>query len=206
MRVGIIGAGSLGRALGRRLGECGHQIMFGGGDSAQEAASLYGGRAGPNADAGEFGEVLVLAVPFNPVASALADAGLLEGRVLWSCVNALKPDYTGLTVGFDTSAAETVASLVPAAWVVPAIPPFANAIASGSLSYDAGLGPNAFVCSDEDEAKRVVERLVRDIAVDAGALAAARLVKPAMLLMVRIAYDGVPRDVGLRMLERTGDA
>jgi hypothetical protein len=39
--------------------------------------------------------------------------------------------------------------------------------------------------------------------VDAGALAVARLIEPAMMLLVRIAYAGVPRDVGLRLLERT---
>jgi predicted dinucleotide-binding enzyme len=39
--------------------------------------------------------------------------------------------------------------------------------------------------------------------VDAGPLVAARLVEPAMMLLVRIAYAGVPRDVGLRLLERT---
>ena len=46
-------------------------------------------------------------VVLGPVA-ALADAGPLRGTVLWSCVNALKPDYTGLAIGFDNSAAEEV--------------------------------------------------------------------------------------------------
>ena len=40
------------------------------------------------------------------------------------------------------------------------------------------------------------------ISVDAGPLKAARLVEPAMMLTVSIAYAGVPRDVGLRLLER----
>ena len=30
----------------------------------------------------------------------------------------------------------------------------------------------------------------------------ARLVEPAMMLLVRLAYAGVPRDLGLRLLER----
>ena len=33
-------------------------------------------------------------------------------------------------------------------------------------------------------------------------LTAARLVEPAMMLVVSIAYAGVPRDVGLRLLAR----
>jgi predicted dinucleotide-binding enzyme len=55
-------------------------------------------------------------------------------------------------------------------------------------------------------AKATVELLVFDLgahAVDAGPLTAARLIEPAMMLLVRIAYAGAPRDIGLRLLERT---
>jgi predicted dinucleotide-binding enzyme len=68
--------------------------------------------------------------------------------------------------------------------------------------------PSVFVCGDDAAAKGIVERLVRDIGahpVDAGPLEAARLVEPAMMLAVSIAYAGVPRDVGLRLLERTSE-
>lgn len=209
MQIGIIGAGSLGSALGRRLASRGHEIMFGGGESAREAAARDGAQLGANADAVEFGEVVILAVPFAAVECALSDAGPFGDRVLWSCVNALRPDLAGLAVGFDGSGAETVAANAAGARVVAAIPPFANAIASGGLSYDAGLEPTVFVCGDDEFAKRVVAELIEDVgaqAVDAGALSAARLVEPAMMLLVSLAYSGVPRDIGLRLLERTGDA
>jgi predicted dinucleotide-binding enzyme len=209
MQLGIIGAGSLGSALGRRLASRGHEIMFGGGESAQEAAARSGAKVGTNPDAVAFCDVVILAVPFAAVDCALADAGPLRNRVLWSCVNALRPDLSGLAVGFDTSAAETVAARAAGARVVAAIPPFASAIASGELSYDGGLEPTVFLCGDDDEAKRVVDGLVRDIGaqpVDAGALSAARFVEPAMMLLVSLAYSGVPRDIGLRLLERTGNA
>jgi predicted dinucleotide-binding enzyme len=90
--------------------------------------------------------------------------------------------------------------------VVSAIPPFAEALANGDLRYDAGLTPSVFVCGDDAQAKATVELLVRDLGahpVDAGPLTAARLIEPAMMLLVRIAYAGVPRDIGLRLLERT---
>ena len=183
--------------------------MFGGGESAQDAATRCGGKVGANADAVAFGEVVILAVPFAAVDCALATAGPFGNRVLWSCVNALTPDLSGLAVGFDTSAAETVAARARGARVVAAIPPFANAIASGVLRYDAGLEPTVFLCGDDGEAKRAVQGLVRDIGahpVDAGTLSAARFVEPAMMLLVSLAYSGVPRDLGLRLLERTGNA
>jgi predicted dinucleotide-binding enzyme len=155
MNLGIIGAGSLGTALGQRLGAAGHAIMFGGGTSAQDAAARHDAAVGSDAEAAAFGDIVVLAVPFSAIDSALADAGSLAGRVLWSCVNALKPDLTGLAIGFDTSAAEEVARRAHGASVVAAIP-----------------------------------------------LTAARYVEPATMLVVSLAYAGVPRDLGLRLLER----
>ena len=120
-------------------------------------------------------------------------------------MNALKPDLTGLAVGFDNSAAEEVARRARGALVVSAIPPFAEAITAPELSYDGGLAPTVFICGDDDAAKGIVRDLLRDLdahPVDAGPLKAARLVEPAMMLAVSIAYAGVPRDVGLRLLER----
>jgi 8-hydroxy-5-deazaflavin:NADPH oxidoreductase len=206
VNLGIIGAGSLGSALGERLAETGHSIMFGGGVSARDAASRQSARVGTNAEVVAFSDVVVLAVPFAAIDAALADAGPFAGRVLWSCVNALKPDYTGLAVGFDNSAAEEVARRAQGARVVSAVPPFASAIASRQLAYDHELEPSVFICGDDVGAKETVAGLVRDLgahAVDAGPLQRARLVEPAMMLAVSLAYEGVPRDVGLRLLERT---
>jgi predicted dinucleotide-binding enzyme len=205
MRVGIIGAGRLGATLAQRLADAGHELMLGGGASAQEAGSRLGIPACTPAGAAAFGDVVALAVPFDVIDEALAHSHPPEGRVLWSCVNALKPDYSGLAIGFDTSAAEEVAKHAPASRVVAAIPPFAETLASEELAYDCGLAPSVFLCGDDAQAKELVEPLVHDLGahpVDAGPLAAARLVEPAMMLLFSIAYAGVPRDVGLRLLER----
>jgi hypothetical protein len=206
MRIAIIGAGALGTAVARGLRDARHEVVFGGGAPAHEAAARLGVAASSNADAAGGADVVALTVPFSAIDAALAQTGSLDGAVLWSCVNALKPDLSGLAVGFDTSAAEEVARRAPGARVVSAIPPFAEALANGDLAYDGGLAPSVFVCGDDDQAKAAVERLVLDLGahpVDAGALAVARLIEPAMMLLVRIAYAGVPRDVGLRLLERT---
>jgi len=206
LKLGIIGAGSLGTALGQRYAQRGHTVMFGGEASAQDAAVRLRLRVGSNSETAAFADVVILAVPFAAIDAALADAGPLRGRVLWSCVNALRPDYTGLAIGFDNSAAEEVARRAPGARIVAAVPPFAQAIAKGPLCYDRDLEPTVFICGDDRAAKRIVEELVLELGahpVDAGALTAARLVEPAMMLAVSIAYAGVPRDVGLRLLERS---
>jgi 8-hydroxy-5-deazaflavin:NADPH oxidoreductase len=206
MRIAIIGAGRLGTALGRRLVEGRHEVMFGGGSTAADAARTIAASAASNREATAWADLVVLAVPFDAVEEALATAGPLDGKVLWSCVNALRPDFTGLVVGFDTSAAEQVALRAVDARVVAAVPPFAEALAARDLRYEAGLVPSVFVCGDDGDAKSVVGELAREIGaepVDAGPLRAARLVEPAMMLLVSIAYGGLPRDVALRLLERT---
>jgi len=206
MRIAIIGAGALGTAIARGLLESGHDIVFGGGASAHEAAARLDVVASSNAQASASCDVVALAVPFSAIDSALAEMGPLDGTVLWSCVNALTPDLSGLAVGFDTSAAEEVARRARGARVVSAIPPFAEALANGDLIYDQGLCPSVFVCGDDDQAKALVEALLGDLGahpVDAGPLTSARLIEPAMMLLVRLAYAGLPRDIGLRLLERT---
>ena len=62
-----------------------------------------------NAETAAFGDVVILAVPFAAIDCALTDAGSVRGRVLWSCVNALRPDYTGLAPQFLR--ADTVGSV-----------------------------------------------------------------------------------------------
>jgi 8-hydroxy-5-deazaflavin:NADPH oxidoreductase len=205
VRIGIIGAGRLGTAVARRLLATGHEIVLGGGAGAHEVAAEVGVPAVSNRDAATFADVAVLAVPFTAIRSALEQADPPENIVIWSCVNALKPDLSGLAVGFDNSAAEEVARRAPRARVVSAIPPFAEALDNGDLLYDNGVSPSVFVCGDDEHAKALIELLVYDLGaqpVDAGPLTAARLIEPAMMLLVSIAYADVPRDVGLRLLER----
>ena len=57
MNLGIIGAGSLGMALGGCYAQRGHTIMFGGGASAQDAALRLRAKMGSNAEAAAFGDV-----------------------------------------------------------------------------------------------------------------------------------------------------
>jgi predicted dinucleotide-binding enzyme len=209
MKIAIIGSGRLGSALGTRLASVGHEILYGGAQpTSGEAAS--GPAAGydrvTTMRAAELGELVVLAVPFDKIGTAIGQTeGMLSGKVLWSCVNAVRVDSLSLAVGFHTSAAEQVAQHAPDARVVGAIPPFAEVLASGDVTF-ADQRPSVFLCSDDPPAKTDVGRLVADLGaqpVDAGPLRASRLVEPAMMLLVSLAYGGDnPRTVGLKLLER----
>src|SRR5438093_12611208 len=102
MRIGIIGAGSVGGTLGAAWARRGHQVRFGvrRPDSPEMAALLKqigeSAAAGSVAEAAGFGEAVVLATPWPATEEALRAAGDLGGKVLLDCTNPLKPDLGGL--------------------------------------------------------------------------------------------------------------
>ena len=46
-----------------------------------------------------FGEVIVLATPWNATRSALQSAGNLSDKIVVDCTNPLKEDLSGLVIG-----------------------------------------------------------------------------------------------------------
>jgi predicted dinucleotide-binding enzyme len=193
MKIGIIGAGNIGTALVKRLKPQGHQFMLSfSKDTTQlaKAASSFGATAGSVAETVAWAEVVVLAVPWAAVPEALKQAGDLAGKTLWDCTNALKPDYSGLVIGTITSGGEEVAKLAPKARVVKGIPPFAEVLHSDNPTVN-GQPVGVFVAGNDAEAKTTIASLLSALpatVTDAGGLDAARLIEPAMTLLVRLAY------------------
>ena len=195
MKIGIIGSGSMGANIGRIWANCGHQIMFSYSRN-EEKLNKLAEDAGNNAKVGNpkeavaFGDVILLSVPWSQVSNALKAAGDLEDKVLFTCVNALKPDMSGLEVGTTTSAAEEIAKLAPKAKVVEALPPFSQILASDSRRI-ANEQPTAFYCGDDPQAKAIVARLLEELdleAVDAGGLINARYLEPSGVLTIQLGY------------------
>lgn len=193
MNLGIIGTGNVGSALGKLWAERGHDVCFSFSRDPErlEAAATQAGpraRAGTPAEAAAFGEVVVLSVPWGAVREALEQVGPLDGKLLFSTVNALKPDFSGLEVGTTTSAAEEIAALAPGATVVEGLPVNASILESASRRF-GDQRPTAFYCGDDATAKSAVRALLEDAgmeAVDAGPLVSARLVEPAGLLTAQL--------------------
>ncbi len=208
-RLAVIGPGRLGSALGVVLSERGHEVRFAGGSDRSRAAAVAGADASSQSrsieDAAAWAEVVTLAVPFAALGGALGSCGDLSGKIVWSCVNALRADMSGLEIGFDSSAAERVAQLARGAQVVGAIPPFAEILSSPSLDF-TGQTPSVFCCGDHAHAKAIVADLVRDLGadpVDVGPLTIARYVEPALMMLISQAYSSdPPRTLALKLLER----
>lgn len=209
MKIGVIGAGNLGGAIGTILAARGHEVLFSFSrepEKLAELASRTRSRAGSPAEAAEFGDVILLATPWIATTQALTQAGTIRGKVIWDATNALKPDMSGLAIGTTTSAGEEVARMQPWARVVKAVPTFAEVLASGDRRI-AGQRNAVYVCGDDPAARQLVAGLVEEIdaqAIDAGPLALARYTEPAGMLLAQLAYArGMGARIGTHFLRGT---
>lgn len=189
MRIGVLGTGMVGRSIGSKLVELGHDVRMGARDAANEKAAEWVSSAGERAsqgtfaDAASFGELV-----FNCTAGtasldalALAGADALAGKVLVDVANAL--DFSrgvppSLTVCNTDSLGEQIQRAYPEARVVKAL----NTV-NCQVMVDPSLVPgehDVFVCGDDESAKGDVASLLesfgwsRDRIVDLGGIAASR--------------------------------
>jgi predicted dinucleotide-binding enzyme len=125
--IAVIGAGSVGRALGRGLARLGHAVTFGVRDPADARHRDLASTATLR-DAARHADLVVLAVPAPAVPAALADLDLRAGQVLVDATNAvgqpvpdghatmgalvasLVADGVEVVKAFDTIGAEHLAS------------------------------------------------------------------------------------------------
>lgn len=210
MKIGIIGAGNVGGTLGRAWAKHGHDIFFGvrrpQDDKTRRLVESIGvkAQAGAVAQAAAFGEAVVLATPWQATEAAVKEAGDLSGKMVIDCTNPLRPDVSGLELGFHMSGAEQVAGWAKGAKVFKAFNTtgyniMANPVIGGTRTV-------MFICGDDEAAKPAVLRLASDIgfdAVDAGKLAQARLLEPWAMLWISLAFSGkVEREFGFALLRR----
>ncbi len=195
MKIGIIGAGNVGGALGKIWTAKGHEVVFGVRNPDDPKVTSLVKSAGRRAhaasvkEAAESGEIVVLATPWPATQEALAAAGDLHGKILVDCVNPLTADFSALTIGHTTSAAEQVATWAPGAKVVKAF----NTTGAGNFAKPKFGSEQAsmFICGDDAAAKGVVTMLAQEMGfevVDAGALTSARLLEPLAMLWIHLAY------------------
>ncbi len=210
MKIAILGAGSVGGALGKRLAAAGHEIHFGVTDpqseKTQRLISEIGAKAGTVVEAAANAEVILLATPWNAVPDALRNAGDVQGKIIVDCTNplAMSAGGLGLTIGFDTSGAEQIAAMVPGAHVVKAF----NQTGFGNMA-EPSFGDRRsvmFVCGDDAASRAAVCKLSEDVGfetIDAGALRIARLLEPLAMLWIHLSFStDLKRDFALALLRR----
>jgi 8-hydroxy-5-deazaflavin:NADPH oxidoreductase len=188
MRIWVIGADPLARALGRSWAQAGHEVLFTFGERTDwdALAAETGCRYGTLAE-GAAAEVVLLAAAWSGVGKGLRTAGSLAGKVVLDATNPHEP-----MVG--ASGAEEVALRAPEAQVVKAFNTVAAPVVAQAAAAPGRL--SLLYCGDYATAKRVAAGLIADagfVPVDAGRLAAAREVEALGRLLLDLAYGRGPR-------------
>lgn len=198
MRLGIIGAGRLGRVLGRRWAALGHDVYFGCREGRVDAAQLRAevGRVevlSPHDAAGA--DVVVLAVPGAVAPDVVASLDDLEGRIVIDCTN---PEALVLP-----SIGAQVADCAVNARVVKTLNTLdASVLAEPRL---ADLRPAMALCGDDREACETVAGLVWELGLapcSFGDLGAAGMLESVALLRRRLGASGESLAISLVQVDR----
>lgn len=202
MKISVIGAGNVGRALGTGWAKAGHSIIFGVRDpnkpDVKALCAQTGATAASPKDAAREGNVVVLALPWSVAENAVKSLGDLQGKIVMDCINplAMKDGALGLERGYSTSGGEAVASWLPGAKVVKTF----NQVGAEMMMEGARFEtrPAMFLAGDDENAKSIVSPLVGELgfeALDAGALKQARILEPlAMVWINQALIRGLGRD------------
>lgn len=188
MKITILGAGNVGATLGKRFAEKGHEIYFGVPQPEKYASAGLPGQVGTVGNAARAAEIILLAVPYDAVNSALAACGDVAGKIIIDATNPLGMTDSGLAlvVGFETSGAEQIAAVANGAKVVKCF---------NQTGADNMARPNhsmMFVCGDDADAVETVRQLAAEIGFDAlsfGQLKQARLLEPLAMTWIYLAFN-----------------
>ena len=171
LKIGIVGAGREGGALGTQLVKAGHPVMFSS-RHPEDLKSLVDGlgplaKGGTVAQAIDFGDVVVIVVPYTAMqqigkehAAALAKKALVID--VSNPIARRDGDELVKSVDAQGGAALATAKLLPGAHLVRAF----NAIGYGKLSADAhrpGEPVGVPIAGDDPNAIAIASALIRQI-------------------------------------------
>jgi predicted dinucleotide-binding enzyme len=182
LRIGIIGTGNIGGALARHWVNAGHEVLI----SSRHPEELQGlaDELGPRATAGtpreaaEFGEVVLVSVPYGAMPQISEDfAALLAGKVVLDTGNPnARRDGDIVAAALAKGTGVATQEFLPGALVVRAY----NCIPAAALANEANRRPARIAIplgGDDQAALAVALRLVDDSGFDGvvvGSLATSR--------------------------------
>jgi predicted dinucleotide-binding enzyme len=198
LKVGILGSGNVGQALGTGFATLGHEVTIGSREPESDKLRAWAARAGQRASTGSFaeaaaqGELIVLATLWSGTESALelAERQHLAGKVVIDVTNPLAFDPgPRLAIGHTDSGGEQVQRWLPESRVVKAF----NTIGNPFMFRPEFPGgpPDMFICGNDAAAKGVVGGICQDFGwsvVDVGGIEGARLLEPMCMLWLAIMF------------------
>ena len=209
MRIGIIGTGDMGSALGTLWAKQGHEVIFSFSRDRQKLERLareagHGAKAGTPQEAAA-ADVVLVSVLWGLVDNALEQAGSLQGKIVVDCMIPMTPDDSALAIGYTTSGSEELAKRSGARVVKAFNQVFSDVLAADDRQFGKDM-PTMFYCGDDAGAKQVAKGLIEQAgfeAVDAGKLERARFLEPLGLLIGILALEeGLGPQIALKLLRR----
>jgi len=185
LKIGIIGSGNVGSALGTTWAKSGHTVMFSSLDLEKDKALAakvgHGARAGISKEAAAFGDVLLISVPYHAVPAVGKDLGdLLKGKVVIDTCNPFEQrDGEIGAKAREVGAGLMSAQLLPGARIVRGF----NAIGAARMgaAWQAPGKVGMPIAGDDAQAIAIASNLVRDIGYEPvliGGLAMGRHLQP----------------------------
>ena len=173
MRIGIIGPGNIGGNVARQAIKAGHELKLSFSrdrDRLEALARQLGDRAatGSPAEAVQFAEVVVLAVPWRVIPDALAQAGELTRKVVIDTTNQFG---SGLMPEEGQTAAAFNAARMPGARYVKSFNTLTSAFQAQAAGRSGADRVVQWLCGDDPEAKALVANLIENmgyVAIDLG--------------------------------------
>src|SRR5579884_1081161 len=165
MKIGVIGAGRIGGNCARQALRAGHEVML---SFTRDPAKLeqQASELGEHASAGsvrravEFGEVVILSVPWGTIPDALAQAGDLGGKIVIDTTNQFGP---GPKPEADQTAASFNAARMSGARYTKSFNTLTSAFQAEAASRRQDEKVVQWICGDDLEAKQLVARLIEEI-------------------------------------------
>ncbi len=167
MKIGIIGSGRVGSAVGGAWVKAGHEVMFSSlnlDDDKKLAASLGGGaRAGTTREAAAFGTVLLISVPYKALPSIGKDLGdLLKGKIVIDTSNPIVARDGDMAVtAREKGAGQSSQEFLPGARIVRAFNAIGYARMADAANQKERVGMP--MAGDDQNAIATASALIRDV-------------------------------------------
>jgi predicted dinucleotide-binding enzyme len=214
MKIGVLGTGDVGRALGKGFITLGHEVKMGARSATNEKALAWAEEMGPKASAGTFadaaayGDVVVLATLGMANESVLTSVGpeSFRGKLVIDTTNPL--DFSGgmppkLAIRGDDSGGEQVQRLLPGARVVKAF----NTVGNPFMFRPdfPGGPPDMFIAGNDEDAKREMSGILAAFGwgvVDAGGIESSRYLEGMCMVWVISAFKTGNWSQAFKMLRK----
>jgi 8-hydroxy-5-deazaflavin:NADPH oxidoreductase len=178
MKIGIIGSGNIGGTAAELFANAGHEVVISNSRGPQSLASLVNSiestvTARTVKDAIQFGEVILLAIPWRK-RQELPSSELFDGKIVIDAMNPYSENFEVLDLGNNTSS-EELSKQIRTSSLVKAFNTIYYEHLRTKGRRDASKEDRfaIFIAGDDPEAKAVVSRLIEDIGfapVDSGSL------------------------------------